>query len=144
MATCGPALPQRNGRKPGWAASPLRHKRASWVEQGEGCKRVRSWGCDRRGCAGWEAFPLVISPGLRANLSTQCYHRKPAHGWDGCAHTVGPQEIFSSPYSFWAFVVLSRNMLWLCSLGLFPVAPGLPLLMDVPPVPPRWISSYEE
>jgi len=118
MAAREPALPRHSGRKPGRAACSFgAGGLAGWsvVRAGE---RARSCGCDRQGCVGWEAFPLVISPGLRANLSTQCYHCKPAHGWDGCARTAGPQETFSSPYSSWLWWLSPETchnpIAWVC------------------------------
>lgn len=49
---------------------------------------------------GGKLFPLVTSPGLCANLGTQCYRCRPARGQDGCAHTVGPRRLSPSLSAF--------------------------------------------
>lgn len=85
------------------AELPGKHNGHLWASPSPGqCVPVGSRAC-WVGCVricGCEAFPLVTSPGLCANPSTQCYHCEPAHGQHGCAHTLGPRRLSAVPAAF--------------------------------------------
>lgn len=81
MATCEPAPGQGSRGKPGRAAGL-----AGWGMRG-------SVDVTAEAVRGGKLFPRVTSPGLCANLGTQCYHCEPAHGQDGCARTGGPRRL---------------------------------------------------
>lgn len=78
---------------------------------------------------GWEAFLLVISPGLHANLSTQCYHCEPAHGQDGCVSEVGaPRDLLQS--SAFCFEGFCQKHIMASFPGFVSSGTGLPLVID--------------
>lgn len=111
MATCEPAPGQGSGGKPGRAAGL-----AGWGVRG-------SVDVTAEAPRGGKLFPPVTSPGLCANLGTQCYHCEPVL-------PQGPPGDFLQALQLLALVALARNILRPRSVGWLPVVPELAVLMD--------------